>query len=179
MSLQKIFAYKLLTFLGDEDDANEFRIHAGNPYLIHNNLIAIANEFAHYCEMHNSDKEYLILKIGPKATLGFVWNSSNHNNPYIMIYDRTVEKDDNIEYASKMRMYSIKLTEVPILTQTTIAHHFHCALPAMIKFSQNIMKQNPLDIWMLKDLQNFADTIDKYPTMAQKYHNNHDDYDDR
>ena len=147
-----IFVRKQITFKGTQEELELYNNKNDYPFDMEENLDNIINKFIEFCNNNVADKHYMVSKIGQQKSLALLWNVTNKKNPYIMIYDENTDT----------RLYSVLLNNVSELRNENAVKIIKY-IPEMCKFSERMIeKQQSKDIWILDDLQAFADAIDKY-----------------
>lgn len=155
-NLYKLFTIKKNTFYGTKKDKLEYQSNNGNSIIFEQNINNLIESFYYYCEKNKFTKQYLIHGVNKDTTITLLWNIKNVNKLYLMFYNNN--KDN--------RMYSVNINDIPNLYNEEKFNKIIKSLPNMCKFSQTILeRQLSKNIWMLDDLQKFADNIDKYDNL--------------
>ena len=148
-----IFEKKKIAFKGTREDLEEYAANTGIAYAVDKNLDLLINGFKECCQSSPEDRHYLHHAISKTISLVLLWNQNNKYNLYMMLYDKQNDR----------RVLGIHIEDVPNLYNQKKVERMMQILPEMCKFSEHILSlQNTKDIWMLNDLQNFADSIDKW-----------------
>ena len=130
----------------------EYQNGVGYPADTEKNFEAILCGFQDFCVDHPSDKHYLVSRIGKNLSVALLWNTDNKHSLYAMIYDK--EKDT--------RLYTVNLKDVPDLGNNNVSQKIIKNLPKMCQFTEHCLEsQKEQDMWMLNDLQKYANAIDE------------------
>ena len=150
-NLRRLFNIKNIAFYGTKEDLDDYNNQIGNATTSEINLRKIVHSFEQ--DSHNKEKNYMICKLGDSHTLALLWNSNNMHSSYMMIYNFKTDK----------RIYSVEIADIPDSFENDIIEKIVQKTPQICKFTGTMLdKQSSKDIWMLDDLQKFADSIDSY-----------------
>lgn len=149
--LKRLFNIKNITFYGTKEDLEDYNNQIGNATESEINLRNIIHAFEQ--DSINKEKNYMICKLGDSHTLALLWNNDNKHSSYMMIYN----------FKTDSRIYSVDIADIPDSFENDIIKKIIEKTPQICKFTGTMLnKQNSKDIWMLDDLQKFADSIDSF-----------------
>lgn len=149
--LYRLFNIKQTTFYGTKEDLADYNNGIGNSINAESNIQNIIKSFE--TNSLNKDKSYMICKLNDPYSIALLKNEKNKHNCYMLIYN----------YKTDKRVYSVDINDIPDTFNIDIVQKIINKTPQICKFTETMInKQEAKDIWMLDDLQNFADAIDAY-----------------
>ncbi len=149
--LLRLFNIKGLAFYGTQKDLQDYENGIGNATASESNIRSIVSAFEKDSEM--KQKNYMICKIDKPYSIALLHNENNKYDSYMMIYN----------YLTDFRVYSVNISDIPTTANSDRVAYIARNTPRMCSFYETkLNKKESKEIWMLDDLQRFADAVDEY-----------------